>query len=147
MNAYRINPLTSGRARSKRRLAVIDYQISESPVEFVGALGFDRDDQGWITPRRLPDWTRNQFADAGIERMAKFPSGVRLCFRTRADQIYLHVQVSKLVITGESEVERPAAFDLLVNGQERASVLAEHGNILRLTSTAWERDRRDGLWL
>jgi hypothetical protein len=117
---------------------VIDYQISESPVEFVGALGFDRDDQGWITPRRLPDWTRNQFADAGIERMAKFPSGVRLCFRTRADQIYIHVQVSKLVITGESEVERPAAFDLLVNGQERASVLAEHGNILRLTSTALE---------
>ena len=117
---------------------MIDYQISESPVEFVGALGFDTDVQGWVTPRRLPDWTRNQFADAGIDRMAKFPAGVRLRFATNADEIRLEVLVSKLVITGESEVERPAAFDLLVNGQERATVLAEHGNILRLTATQLE---------
>ena len=117
---------------------MIDYLISKSPVEFVGALGFDTDADGWVTPRRLPDWTRMEFADDGINRHAKFPSGVRLRFQTSADQILLKVLVSKLVITGDIEDPRPAAFDLLVNGQERASVLAANGNILRLTSTDLE---------
>lgn len=117
---------------------MIDYRISESPVEFVGALGFDKDADGWVTPRRLPDWTRIQFADGGIDRHAKFPSGVRLRFQTSADQITLKVRVSKLVITGVSENPRPASFDLLVNGEERAIVTAEYGNILRLTSAGLE---------
>ena len=112
---------------------MIDYLILESPVEFVGVFGFDTDADGWVTPRRLPDWTRIQFADSGIERNAKFPSGVRLRFHTRADQIVLKVRVSKLVITGLSEDKRPAAFDLLVNGVEKATIAAEHGNVLRLT--------------
>jgi hypothetical protein len=108
----------------------------DSPVEFVGALGFDKDVTGWVTPRRLPDWTRIQFADTGIERHVKFPSGVRLRFQTSADKISLKVRVSKLVITGLSEEKRPAAFDLLVNGIEKATATAENGSILRLTATA-----------
>lgn len=115
---------------------MIDYLISNSPIEFVGALGFDTDANGWVTPRRLPDWTRIQFADSGIDRYAKFPSGVRLRFQTSADQIILKVCVSKLVITGLSEEKRPAAFDLLVNGIEKRTVTAENGSILRLTATA-----------
>lgn len=113
-----------------------EYSIKDEVVEVVGALGFDRDIDGWITPRRLPDWTRNQFADPGMERYVRFPSGVRLRFTTCAETISLEVRVSKLVITGISEEMRPAAFDLLVNGIESKTVLAEHGNILRLTATA-----------
>ncbi|GDX24582.1 lipase [Actinomycetes bacterium] len=109
------------------------YPILDSRIEIVGALGFDKSADGWVTPRRLPDWTRIQFADAGIERFLKFPSGVRLRFKTSADQITLKVLVSKMVITGLAEDKRPAAFDLLVNGEESQTLTAEHGNVLRLT--------------
>jgi len=109
------------------------YPILDSKIEIVGALGIDKSPDGWVTPRRLPDWTRIQFADAGIERFLKFPSGVRLRFKTSADQITLKVLVSKMVITGLAEEKRPAAFDLLVNGKEAQTLTADHGNVLRLT--------------
>ena len=110
------------------------YPILDSKIEIVGALGYDKGADGWVTPRRLPDWTRIQFADAGIERFLKFPSGVRIRFRTSADQISLKVLVSKMVITGLAEDKRPAAFDLLVDGKEVQSLTADHGNVLRLTA-------------
>ena len=109
------------------------YPILDSKIEIVGALGFDKSADGWVTPRRLPDWTRIQFADAGIERFLKFPSGVRLRCKTSADQITLKVLVSKMVITGLAEDKRPAAFDLLVDGKEVQTLTADHGNVLRLT--------------
>ena len=109
------------------------YPILESEVEIVGAFGFDKDADGWITPRRLPDWTRIQFSDEGMERFLKFPSGVRLRFSTMANHVRLNVRVSKLVITGLSEENKPASFDLLVNGLEKQTITAEHGNVLRLT--------------
>jgi lysophospholipase L1-like esterase len=109
------------------------YPILDSKIEIVGALDFDKSADGWVTPRRLPDWTRNQFADAGIERFLKFPSGVRLRFKTSADQVTLKVLVSKMVITGLAEDKRPAAFDLLVDGKEVQTLTADHGNVLRLT--------------
>lgn len=112
---------------------MLTYPILDSRIEIVGALGFDKGTDGWITPRRLPDWTRIQFADAGIERFLKFPSGVRLRFRTSANQITLSALVSKMVITGFAEDKRPAAFDLLVNGKEVQTLTADHGNTLRLT--------------
>lgn len=115
---------------------MFSYSIEDSAIEAVGALGFDREGEGWVTPRRLPDWTRTQFADAGMERYVRFPSGVRLRFTTSAQIISLEVRVSKLVITGISEQLRPAAFDLLINGIENKTVTAENGNILRLTATA-----------
>lgn len=115
---------------------MFSYSINESVIEVVGALGFDSDSEGWVTPRRLPDWTRNQFADAGMERYVRFPSGVRLRFTSSAESISLEVRVSKLVITGISENLRPAAFDLLINGVESKTAVAEHGNILRLTASA-----------
>lgn len=109
------------------------YPILDSRIEIVGALDFDKGADRWVTPRRLPDWTRNQFADAGIERFLKFPSGVRIRFKTSADQITLKVLVSKMVITGLAEDKRPAAFDLLVDGKEVQTLTADHGNVLRLT--------------
>ncbi len=112
-----------------------EYSIEDEVIEVVGALGFDRDVDSWLTPRRLPNWTRNQFADAGMERYVKFPSGVRLRFSTCAESISLEVRVTKLV-AGLSEEKRIAAFDLLVNGIESKTVIAEHGNILRITATA-----------
>lgn len=115
---------------------MFESSILESEVEIVGAFGFDKTADGWVTPRRLPDWTRIQFADGGIERFLKFPSGVRLRFRTEANYVSLKVLVSKLVITGLSEEKKPASFDLLVNGVERQTVTADHGNILHLTPGA-----------
>lgn len=112
------------------------YSIKDSVIDVVGALGFEEDSEGWVTPRRLPDWTINQFADGAIDRFSKFPSGVRLRFTTSADEITLKVRVSRLVITGIADQVRPAAFDLLIDGVENQTQHAENGNILRLTSTA-----------
>jgi lysophospholipase L1-like esterase len=112
------------------------YSIKDSVIDVVGALGFEEDNDGWITPRRLPDWTISQFADGAIDRFSKFPSGVRLRFTTSADEITLKVRVSRLVITGIADQVRPAAFDLLIDGAESQTQHAEHGNILRLTATA-----------
>jgi lysophospholipase L1-like esterase len=112
------------------------YSIKDREIEVVGALGFQEDSPGWLTPRRLPDWTMKQFADDAIDRFVKFPSGIRLRFTTSADLINLKVRVSRLVITGIAENVRPAAFDLVVNGVESQSQEAHKGNILRLTSTA-----------
>ena len=112
------------------------YSIKDRQIDVVGALGFQEDSPGWLTPRRLPDWTMKQFADDAIDRFVKFPSGIRLRFTTSADLITLTVRVSRLVITGIAENLRPAAFDLVVNGVENQSQEAHNGNILRLTSTA-----------
>jgi lysophospholipase L1-like esterase len=112
------------------------YSIKDSVIDVVGALGFEEDSDGWVTPRRLPDWTINQFADGAIDRFSKFPSGVRLRFTTSADEITLKVRVSRLVITGIADQVRPAAFDLLIDGVESQTQHAENGNILRLTATA-----------
>jgi lysophospholipase L1-like esterase len=112
------------------------YSIKDSVIDVVGALGFEEDSDGWVTPRRLPDWTINQFADGAIDRFSKFPSGVRLRFTTSADEISLKVRVSRLVITGIADQVRPAAFDLLIDGVENQTQHAENGNILRLTATA-----------
>lgn len=112
------------------------YSIKDRQIDVVGALGFQEDSPGWLTPRRLPDWTIKQFADDAINRFVKFPSGIRLRFTTSADLITLTVRVSRLVITGLAENVRPAGFDLLVNGVENQCQEAHNGNILRLTSTA-----------
>lgn len=112
------------------------YSIKDSQIEVVGALGFEEDSPGWVTPRRLPEWTVHQFADAAMDRFSKFPSGVRLRFTSSADHITLKVRVSRLVITGIADQIRPAAFDLLIDGVESQTQEAQHGNILRLTATA-----------
>jgi len=119
-----------------KELGMFTYSIKDHEIEVVGALGFEEDTDGWITPRRLPDWTINQFADGAIDRFSKFPSGVRLRFTTSADRISLKVRVSRLVITGIAEQKRPAAFDLLIDGKESQTQHAENGNILRLTASA-----------
>lgn len=112
------------------------YSIKDPVIDVVGALSFEEDSDGWVTPRRLPEWTVAQFADAEMDRFSKFPSGVRLRFATKANFITLNVRVSRLVITGIAEQVRPAAFDLLIDGVENQTQIAENGNILRLTATA-----------
>jgi lysophospholipase L1-like esterase len=115
--------------------SMTQYTLLDSPVEVVGAFGYDHDQPDrpdWVIPRRLPDWTRAQYADNGINQTARTPSGVRLRFRTSASEIKLNVLVSRVVITGLVETKRPAAFDLFVDGQEAQSVLAQNGNTLRL---------------
>jgi len=115
--------------------SMTQYTLLDSPVEVAGAFGYDHDQANrpdWVIPRRLPDWTRAQYADNGINQTARTPSGVRLRFRTSASEIKLNVLVSRVVITGLVETKRPAAFDLFVDGQEAQSVLAQNGNTLRL---------------
>ena len=115
--------------------SMTQYTLLDSPIEVAGAFGYDHDQANrpdWVIPRRLPDWTRAQYADNGINQTARTPSGVRLRFRTSASEIKLNVLVSRVVITGLVETKRPAAFDLFVDGQEAQSVLAQHGNTLRL---------------
>jgi hypothetical protein len=48
---------------------VFTYSIKDRQIEVVGALGFQEDSPGWLTPRRLPDWTMKQFADDALPHL------------------------------------------------------------------------------
>jgi hypothetical protein len=100
------------------------------PVHIRGALEMERWDTGWV-PRRLPLWTRAQYADRGIEDMVLQPSGVRLAFRTAATVLQLDVLATHVVWHGDPEPEDTGGFDLVVDGRVAAAGrTATKGNIL-----------------
>jgi hypothetical protein len=94
-----------------------------SPIQFIGALDFDRRPMG-ISPRRLPAWTRPQVPQP-MDVMLRMPAGVRLAFRTNSATVTLEVQSTNMVMTGQ--LARPVVFDLEVDG-EVSSFASTAGN-------------------
>ena len=62
-----------------------EISLEDGDVRIVGALDFDRGDQG-LTPRRLPAWTRPQ-VPAFMELMVLQSAGVRFEFTTTSRAI------------------------------------------------------------
>ena len=56
-------------------------------LDIHGALDYDYRDSG-ISPRRLPDWTRQQLPQP-LDIMARMPSGVRIRFSTDSSFVRL----------------------------------------------------------
>ncbi len=106
--------------------------LLQSAAEIVGPYDHLVSDDGWVSFSRLPLWTWKQFGVSGLHRWTRFPSGVRLRFRTEASSIALEVHVMPLTIARVIEEPAVARFDLLVNGAEAATVPAVKGGQLRL---------------
>ena len=106
--------------------------LLQSVAEIVGPYDHLVSDDGWVSFSRLPLWTWKQFGVSGLHRWTRFPSGVRLRFRTEASTIALEVHVMPLTIARVIEEPAVARFDLLVDGVEAATVPAVKGGQLRL---------------
>ena len=106
--------------------------LLQSAAEIVGPYDHLVSDDGWVSFSRLPLWTWKQFGVSGLHRWTRFPSGVRLRFRTEASTIALEVHVMPLTITRVIAEPAVARFDLLVDGVEAATVPAVKGGQLRL---------------
>lgn len=107
--------------------------ILQSPVEIVGPYDHIVNEDGWVSFSRLPLWTWKQFGVSGLHRWTRFPSGVRLRFRTKAENISLEIHVMPLTIARVVEVPATARFDLVVDGVEAQTKAAAKGGELRLT--------------
>lgn len=103
-----------------------------SSVEVVGADDHLISEEGWVAFSRLPLWTWKQFGVSGLHRWTRFPSGVRLRFRTQASTISLEVHVMPLTIARVIEEPAVARFDLIVDGQEVQTQAAAKGGQVRL---------------
>lgn len=106
--------------------------LLQSAAEIVGPYDHLVSEDGWVSFSRLPLWTWKQFGVSGLHRWTRFPSGVRLRFRTEASSIALEVHVMPLTIARVIEEPAVARFDLLVDGVEAATVPAVKGGQLRL---------------
>ncbi len=107
-------------------------RLLQSAAEIVGPYDYLVSEDGWVSFSRLPLWTWKQFGVSGLHRWTRFPSGVRLRFRTEASTIALEVHVMPLTIARVIEEPAVARFDLLVDGVEAATVPAVRGGQLRL---------------
>lgn len=106
--------------------------LLDSNVEIAGAFDHLTSENGWVAFSRLPLWTWKQFGVSGLHRWTRFPSGVRLRFRTQGSTISLEVHVMPLTIARVIEEPAVARFDLLVDGQEVKTVPASKGGQIRL---------------
>jgi hypothetical protein len=113
--------------------SVTDF--AAGPVLLRGALAVERTDAGWL-PRRLPLWTRAQYADQGIDEMAAQPSGVRLAFRTTADTVELDVLTWHAVWPADPVPVGAGTFDLVVDGVVRAAGRTEVAGEIELRDEA-----------
>jgi hypothetical protein len=121
--------------------SVTDF--AAGPVQLRGALDLERTEAGWL-PRRLPRWTRAQYADDYMEEMVAQPSGVRLAFRTAADAIELDVLTTHNLWRTDPAPQHASGFDLVVDGAVRAAGETQvAGNVVFFDETG-ELERRPG---
>lgn len=111
-----------------------EVALTGGAVEIRGALEVVETSAG-VLPRRLPEWTRPQHQDPGMELMATSASGVRMAFRTAATVVELDVLTTVPVIApawqpGDAPPETDAGyFDLCVDGVVVAKVPAPVGRM------------------
>ena len=92
-----------------------------------GALDIDQR-PGGISPRRLPDWTRNQ-VPRFMDVMVRMPSGVRIIFETNSTSISITALTTNMV-TPPAE-KKPVVFDLEIDGNI-TSISTLKGNTILL---------------
>jgi hypothetical protein len=112
--------------------SMVSQPLLESHVDVAGAHNHLTSDNGWISFSRLPLWSWKQFGVSGLHRWTRFPSGVRLRFRTQATTIALEVHVMPLTIARVIEEPAVARFDLVVDGHEVQTEAARKGGQIRL---------------
>jgi lysophospholipase L1-like esterase len=99
-------------------------ELELSALPLVGALSTDRTAAG-LVPARLPAWAREQLLDREYAYVVKTAAGVRIELATDARELELDVVMTLVVVAGEAL--RPAAFDLVVDGQLVETVETSEG--------------------
>lgn len=101
-----------------------------TPDLIFGALEIERTEAGFL-PHRLPAWARAQNDDPMLAMAETQPSGVRLTFRTSADDIELETLPTKRAYIGMPA--RPdGVYDLCIDGRLERQVRAFGGKMLRI---------------
>jgi hypothetical protein len=106
-------------------------RIEIDGVRVAGALDTDVTADG-VVFRRLPAWTRHQIMDIALGLLITMPAGVRLELVTDAKEIDLDVFLTRLVLNDAPE--KPAVFDLVVDGTVAASQQSMAGNCIHVDS-------------
>ncbi len=104
--------------------------------------------RGWIEleetpagllPHRLPKWARTQWTDPQLSMVEQQPSGMRLCFRTRATTIALEALPTKRHYVGMPA--RPdGIYDLVIDGVLAGQGSIATGNVVRIDLARWAAD-------
>lgn len=101
------------------------------PVELRGALDLEVTPAG-VLPRRLPEWTKEQYQDPSVHGVTLMPSGVRLVFRTDARELEFEVLTSTGQLDTDPEPRPTGMLELLVDGAPAGRRQAPVGNVLRM---------------
>lgn len=89
-----------------------------------------------ILPHRLPRWARTQWADQQLTMVEQQPSGVRLCFSTRATVIELEALPTKRLYAGMPP-RTDGIYDLVIDGTIARQGRIDAGNVLRIDLSQW----------
>jgi len=110
-------------------LRSIDALDAASGVRLAGILDAEPTGAGFRL-RRLPEWTRRQLLDPALAFVSSMPSGARLEMTT--DSTVIEVDALLTMLQVGDQVLRPAAFDLVVDGEVVARTSFLQGRILRM---------------
>ncbi|MFE1171858.1 lipase [Streptomyces sp. NPDC058773] len=108
------------------------------PVELRGALDLEVTPTG-VLPRRLPEWTKEQYQDPSVHGVTLMPSGVRLVFRTDARELEFVVLTSTGQLDTDPEPRPTGMLELLVDGAPAGRRQAPVGNVLRMARPGAEQ--------
>ncbi|MEU8787074.1 lipase [Streptomyces sp. NPDC048637] len=103
------------------------------PVELRGALDLEVTEAG-VMPRRLPEWTKEQYQDPSVYGVTLMPSGVRLVFRTDACALEFEVLTSTGQLDTDPRPRPTGMLELLVDGAPAGRRQAPVGNVLRMAT-------------
>ncbi len=95
----------------------------------VGALDVDHRDGGFA-PRRLPDWTREQFFGPGIGFASDCTAGVRLRLSTAAREIRLHATFTRNTTATRRRSLAPISLVAEESGRQLDRVDLDEGDVV-----------------
>ncbi|MGW3011201.1 GDSL-type esterase/lipase family protein [Streptomyces sp. NPDC001219] len=112
--------------------------LKGGPVELRGALDLEVTPAG-VLPRRLPEWTKEQYQDPSVHGVTLMPSGVRLVFRTDARELELDVLTSTGQLDTDAGPQPTGTLELLVDGAPAGRRQAPVGNVVRMAEPGAEQ--------
>jgi hypothetical protein len=120
-------------------LSIVPIGVVERAV--FGALEVERT-AGGIAPRRLPLWTRAQYATPTMEWVANQTTGMHLDFLTSAEEIELDVAITRNMSEGVLSSDRLSSFIAEVDGVETDRVALDEGRRMWVGDGGGYREKR-----
>jgi lysophospholipase L1-like esterase len=108
----------------------VDLSAPDRPLRFEGVLDVSPTPSG-VRLSRLPARAQARIFELPLTWTASVPSGGRIEFVTDSRSLELDVQL--LRVSMGDQAPRPAAFDLVVDGEVQDPVLSDSGHVARYT--------------